>query len=280
MKNGEIILQPDTVLHRDLKLISHQVSIDSTGDFQSLLSPSPAPVHSFFTSHELKAKDIHPHPFVKFQPDWILGLLLLCFILLAWVQVFYRWRFRQILVAPFSRRFLSQLVRDGDLFSERISLAAGFIYFICVALFFYQLSELVFHKEPQKYIQGLELFALICIFLLGFWIFKVTLIWFLSFIFRTGQTSREYLLNILIINISTGILLLPFLVFDVYLKCAAFLWICLIIFILLFVFRLIRGFLIGISITKFSYVFLFVYLCTLEILPLIVLLKVVLKYYL
>jgi hypothetical protein len=38
--------------------------------------------------------------------------------------------------------------------------------------------------------------------------------------------------------------------------------------------------LIGISITKFSYVFLFVYLCSLEILPLVVLTKVVLKYFL
>jgi hypothetical protein len=43
---------------------------------------------------------------------------------------------------------------------------------------------------------------------------------------------------------------------------------------------LLRGFLIGISITKFSWLFLFVYLCTLEILPLVVFLKVVLKYYL
>ncbi len=280
MNSGTPILQSDTIPSQDLKLISHKVSTDSTADFQSLLSHSPASAHSFFTSHELKTQDIRTLPFVKFQPDWILGLLLLCFIVLAWVQVFYYRRLRQILVAPFSKRFLSQLVRDGDLFSERIALATGFIYFITTSLFLYQFNELVLQKEPPGYIRGVGFFLLICLCLIGLWIFKVALIRFLAFIFRTSQTSREYLLNILIFNISTGICLLPLLVFAVYLKCAVFLWICSVILILFFLFRLIRGFLIGISITKFSYVFLFVYLCSLEILPLIVLIKVVLIFYL
>jgi hypothetical protein len=280
MKTGETTLQSDMVLSQDLKLISHKTSSDSTAEFQSLLSPAHAHASSFFTSHQLKTQDIRPVPFTKYQPDWILGLLLLCFILLARVQVYSKRRLRQIMMAPYSKRFLNQLVRDGDLFSERISLATGFLYFITVSLFIYQLTEFFFTREPERFIGGFTLFALICIFLTGFWVLKITLIWFLSFIFRTRQTSREYLLNILIFNILTGIFLLPFLVFMVYLKCAVFLWICVIIFALFFFFRLIRGFLIGISITKFSWLFLFVYLCTLEILPLIVLLKFVLKYYL
>ncbi len=279
MKTGEIILQPDTILSRNLKLIYHQPSCDSTLEFQSLLSPAPAPVSSFFTSHQLKTQDIRPVPFTKYQPDWILGFLLLCFILIAWVQVFSRRRLQQIMMAPYSKRFLSQLIRDGDLFSERISLGTGFLYFITTSLFLYELIEFFFTREPSLSIGGLMLFTLICIFLLGYWIVKISMIRFLSFIFRTRQTSLEYLLNILIFNILTGIFLLPFLVLTIYLKCVVFLWICVIIFALFFFFRLIRGFLIGISITKFSYLFLFVYLCTLEILPLIVLVKVALKYY-
>jgi hypothetical protein len=279
MKTGEIILQSDTTLSQDLKMISPKISTDSTADFQSLLSPSPAKTRSFFISHQLKTQEIRPLPFTKYQPDWILGLLLLCFLLLAWVQVFYHRRLRQIMMAPYSKRFLNQLIRDGDLFSERISLATGFIYFITATLFMYQLIELVFIKESRGLIGGGTLFVLICAFLLGFWTVKIAVIQFLSFVFRTRQTTSEYLLNILIFNILTGILLLPLLVFTVYLKSAVFLWGCIIVFALFFLFRLIRGFLIGISITKFSYLFLFVYLCTLEILPLVVFLKVVLKYY-
>jgi hypothetical protein len=279
MKTGEIILYSDTVLFQDLKMFSHNISTDSTADFQSLLSPAPAPAHSFFTSHSLKTSDIRPLPFPKYQPDWILVLLLLCFLLLAWVQVFSRRRLRQIMMAPYSKRFLNQLVRDGDLFSERISLATGFLYFITTSLFLYQLVEFIFIREPQRFIGGFALFILIFTLLLGFWIVKIALIQLLSFIFKTRQTSREYLLNTLIFNILTGIFLLPLLVFAVYLKSEVFLWGCMTVFALFFFFRLLRGFLIGISITKFSWLFLFVYLCTLEILPLVVLLKLVLKYY-
>jgi hypothetical protein len=280
MKTGEIILQSDTVLSRDVKMISPKICTDSTADFQSLLPFANAKTQSFFTSHQLKTQEIKPLPFTKYQPDWILGLLLSCFLLLAWVQVFYHRRLRQIMMAPYSKRFLNQLVRDGDLFSERISIATGFVYFIATSLCMYQLTELVIIHEPGRLIGGFTLFFLISIFLLGFWIVKIAVIQFLSFVFRTRQTSREYLLNILIFNILTGILLLPLLVFTVYLKSVVFLWGCMIVVALFFFFRLIRGFLIGISITKFSYLFLFVYLCTLEILPLVVFLKVVLKYYL
>ena len=266
------------VLSRDLKLVSHNPGTDSTANFQSLLSPALPPKQSFFTSHQLKTGKIRPVLFNQYQPDWILGILLLCFVLLAWVHVFYRRRLRQILMAPYSRRFLNQLVRDGDLFSERIMLATGIIYFLTTSLFFFQFYILVLAKDAGRSIHGFPLFALISSFVLGFWILKIGFIRFLSFIFRTRQTSREYILNILIFNILTGILLLPLLVITVYQKSVIFLWICMIIFVLFLFFQLVRGFLIGISIRKFSYLFLFVYLCSLEILPLVVLMKVFLKY--
>jgi hypothetical protein len=273
-------MQPDTVFSGYLKLIKDRPGTDSTAEFQSLLSPASPPGQSFFTSHQLRIQSIHPIPYIKYQPDWILGLLLFCFVLLAWAQVFYRRRLRLILMAPFSKRFLSQLVREGDLFSERISIAAGLIYLLTTSLFIFEGYELMIVKGYRGLLGGLPLFAMIGIFLLGFWVLKTGMIQFLSFIFRTRTTSREYILNILIINILTGLVLLPLLVFAVYLKSVIFLWFCMIIFALLFIFRFVRGFLIGISITKFSYVFLFVYLCSLEILPLIVMMKVVLKYFL
>jgi len=269
----------DSIISRDKCLSSPKISTDSTSDFQSILSQKTQ-ARSFFTTSQLKTEGIQPKHFEKYQPDWILGLLLLCFITLAWVQVLYHRRLSQLLMAPFSKRFLNQLIRDGDLFSERISLAMGFIYVITTSMFIYQFNDLVLSQNQVSFLQGFPLFALISILILGFWILKIGTIRFLSFIFRTRQTSKEYILNILIFNILIGLLLLPLLVFAIYLKCTIFLWICIIIFISVLLFRLARGFLIGMSIRKFSYLFLFVYLCSLEILPLVVILKVVLKYYL
>lgn len=280
MMAAGIQIQPDTLSSGHGKMSLTQISTDSTPDFQSLLSP-PAPAkQSFFTSHQLRAPEILPHPFRKYQPDWILGFLVLCFILLTWAQVYYRRRLRQIIMAPFSKRFLSQLVRDGDLISERISLAAGLIYLVTLSLFIFEVYDLVFRQDGGRLPQGFILFAIISTSVFCFWILKIVLIRILAFIFRTRLTTRDYILNILIFNILTGILLLPSLVFAIYMKSVIFLEICMLILVIFFCIRFVRGFLIGISITKFSYVFLFVYLCSLELLPLIVLTKVVLKYFL
>ena len=278
--NTGILTHSDTLIPGHPTMTSGTISTDSTPDFQSLLSPPSSPLPSFFTTHELKTRDIQPQSFQKYQPDWILALLLTSFILLAWAQVFYRRRLRQIIIAPFSRRFLSQLVRDGDLISERISLATGAIYLLMMSLFIFEGFELLIPKGAARLPEGILLFVIITACVFFFWLLKIGFIRFLAFIFRTRLTTREYILNILIFNIITGIILLPALVFTVYLKSVPLLCICMIIFVFFFSFRFVRGFLIGISLTKFPYVFLFVYLCSLEILPLVVLMKVVMKYFL
>ncbi|MCX6245204.1 MAG: DUF4271 domain-containing protein [Bacteroidetes bacterium] len=274
MKAAESIFPADTLLLKEGKMQLLKFSTDSTDNFQSLLSDGRHTEYSFFKTHQLKPGGFHPVTFKKYQPDWILGILLLGFILVAWVQVFYRRRIRQVLMAPYSRRFLSQLVRDGDLLSERISLALGFLYFLTASLLLYQSYDLLIMNKIVSFPEGALVYALIVAGLSGFWILKIGLIRFLSFIFRTRQATNEYVLNIFIFNMITGVFLLPMLVFVVYLKSPFFLWTGVGIFILFFIFRIIRGFLIGISIPKFPHVFLFVYLCSLEILPLVILVKV------
>ena len=258
--------------------VQGKIGIDTTPEFQSIITATIQKEGSFFTGHPLKVHQIQAQKFNAFQPDWILGILLIGFIFLAWVQVFYRTRFRQILMAPFSRRFLSQLTRDGDLFSERIALVMGFMYFVSMSLLICQACDLLLDKKLWVFFLGFKGFVMILSIVLGFWIGKISLIKFLALIFRTRQTTNEYLLNIFIFSALIGVILLPLLVIVIYLKSVIFLWICFVFFILLLIFRFVRGFLIGASNTKFSYLFLFVYLCSLELLPLVVLMKLFLIY--
>jgi hypothetical protein len=112
---------------------------------------------------------------------------------------------------------------------------------------------------------------------LGFLTAKVALVQLLGAIFKTRETTGNYLLNLLIFALLSGPVLLIALVFIIYLKLVILLYICLFIFALLLVFRFMRGFFIGMALTKFSYLFLFVYLCSLEILPFLVLIKILLN---
>ena len=205
----------------------------------------------------LLSAQIRPHD--PFQPDWILGILLLSFMLLAWSQYFHRKRLGQLLQAPFQKRHLSLLVREGNLFAERISVTLGIIYFLVVPLLLYQVNDMILKKTPGN-LRPVELYAILVGILLAYWLVKYFLVRMLDSIFRTYQTAHEYLLNILVVNFITGIVLLPMVLLTVYLKSPVFLYISVFLFGFSFLVRFIRGFLIGISLTKFSYLFLFVYL--------------------
>lgn len=247
------------------------LNMESNPHEEQLFTVSP------FLTHELRPSHFHNREYRPFQPDWITGILLIGLVLLAWAQVHYHRRIRQICLAPFSKRFINQLSRDGNLFRERVSIALGILYLISLSLLLFQCNESLLHFSFFQ-IPPWGIFIMIILGISVFWGLKIILIQFLSVVFNTRETTRAYLLNLLIFCLISGILLLPLLIMVLYLKSILLLWICLIIFTLLFLFRVMRGFFIGLSMTKFSYLFLFIYLCSLEFLPLMVIVKLFLIY--
>ena len=159
---------------------------------------------------------------------------------------------------------------------ERVAVALGLVYMLTFSLLLYECNEQILGFTFSQ-VSGISLFGLITLLNVGVLAAKVALVQLLGVIFKTRETTGNYLLNLLIFALLTGPLLLIALIFIVYLKSLLLLHICLFIFGFLFVFRFIRGFFIGMALTKFSYLFLFVYLCSLEILPLLVLIKLLLN---
>jgi len=221
---------------------------------------------------------IQPVPLAPFQPDWVFWVFLGMFLILAWTQIFYAHRFRMVVGATFSTRHLHQLGREGDLFNERISIALSLIYVSTVAMVIYQVIRLIFHQTSST-IPQFQLYMLIVLAVIGFWAFKVLIMNLLSLIFKTDHINNEYKLNILVTISILGLLLIPVLVFAVYLKSSWLVYLALGLIGIFSLFRVIKGFIIGISLTRFSYFFLFIYLCTLEILPLLVAAKLILDYF-
>jgi len=250
-------------------------SPDTTLTLESLTMPGPVYCKSLFTSQTLKVTNFQPTQNQKSQPDWIFGVFLLGFILLIWTNFFYFNRLKQIILSPISKRFINQLIRDGNLFKERISVALTIIYVLCFSLLLYETNLLILKIQIGN-ISGFIVYLIIVGALTIFWIIKIILIHLLGTIFKTSSTTHYYLLNMLIFIIINGIILLPALVGIVYLNSTIILYITLIICVLLFIFRFMRGFFIGLTLTKFSYLFLFVYLCTLEIMPVLMLIKLLL----
>jgi hypothetical protein len=253
-----------------------QVSTDTTGNLESIAFPEPVFVKSTFGAHHLHPTNFSTVDTRHSPPDWILAILLFCFLLLAWTQVFFHKRVQQILRAPFSQRFTNQLIRDGNLFRERVAIALGTIYLLALSLLLYEFNQQVLGLRIHPF-EGFNLYLLILVLIIVLSVLKVILMQFLGSIFRTRETTSNYLLNILIFASLTGPGMTIMLVFITYLQSTYLFYICISFLAVILLFRFIRGFYIGLALTKFSYLFLFVYLCTLEILPLLVLVKVLLN---
>ena len=113
----------------------------------------------------------------------------------------------------------------------------------------------------------------------AFSLVKILVIWLISVTFKNKETAKEYIQNILIYNLVTGILLLPLLLLIIYTYHEMFLYLAGGLVLIMIFLRFIRGIAIGLSDSKFSLIHLFLYLCTLEILPLLVAAKFLSKYF-
>lgn len=97
----------------------------------------------------------------------------------------------------------------------------------------------------------------------------------ISLIFNTRSIFHQYFSDHLFILGLSSLVQAPLLIIYIYSDQDLFLWFALSSLILLWLFRLIRGFIIGIKQTTFSKSFIILYLCSLEILPLLIALKLV-----
>jgi hypothetical protein len=189
----------------------------------------------------------------------------------AVINLLYYRRLRQILKSFISHRFINQLVRDGDPLKENISLLLYIIYFIAFSILFYLAAKLF---TVNFNISTVHYFQILAVILLLFFI-KNGFIRFLGIIFKTKKETKEYLRLQYVFNLSTGLFLLPLLIIVIYLKLNLLLKISFVILLLLLVYRLIRVIIYRISPTNFSVFYLILYLCTIEILPLLIFFKLI-----
>ncbi|MCX6281044.1 MAG: DUF4271 domain-containing protein [Bacteroidetes bacterium] len=247
-------------------------STDTTLTLQSISRPCLQYSNSVFSKHQLHAISNRNIEHQHYPSDWIILSFIACFILAAWSHFFYFKRLRQIFHAPLSQRFLNILTKEGLLFKERITIALSIIYIVTFSFLLSLLLKLLFPDILSRF-PHYQVFLACAAGNIVFWSLKISAIRVLGLVFQTMPVTQDYVQNILSFSFITGLLLLPFLILTVFLQSEILLYITLIMTGLLYLFRVMRGFFIGISLKKFSYLFLFVYLCSLEILPLLVILK-------
>ncbi len=206
--------------------------------------------------------------------DWLTGLFLLCLIMLVWIRYEGERRISALFKAVIARHNLNQLLRDGDIIHERITPGLMFIYLISLSTLF----MIILKRYFSEYIwteNSFLLFSGIISAILLFWLFKFLAIRITGKIFRTKAETEEYLVTNIIFNIAIGIVTLPFVFAAHYADNEISIFIAIAILALGIIMKFVRSIFVGLSAQTFPVIYLFLYLCTLEILPFLVLYKLI-----
>lgn len=205
---------------------------------------------------------------------WQTLLLLTAFLLLGLTKAFANSRFKQSIRALINYGVALEINRDEKVFFHRGNILTTAIYLITSSLFLYHLKQVVnttVLDQDNYLLYLLILGSILFIYSIKFLFSKV-----LFFVFNELSLSSEYIFNVSLYNNLLGIILIPVLSI-IYFTSISFNTATVYLFIpivaIVFLMRLLRLIVIGNS-KGISYLYIFLYICTLEILPLVVMYRI------
>jgi len=199
-----------------------------------------------------------------FNQDIIFVLLTISFLLIAILKSFY-WKHAKLLfMGIFAQRYANQYLREENAFTERVS----FITFLLMSI---NISLIILKLIPKTSV--LETFSLIGGVML-FFIIKIGLILLLGSVFRVKDIAKLGIFFSFLFDRVLGFFLFPLVIvlyFFAFNITPFVMLIVAIVFIVLLLLKLFWLWKIGTNTFGLSHSYIFLYLCTLEISPLLLL---------
>ncbi len=248
-----------------------------TDKFMTANSSSGKGYLDLFSSHELVP--VHPEPIEKANQyhTWFFPVILLVLVLYTWLRIFYNKFFSQLIQAFLNTNLTNQIVRDENIMVQSASIILALTFNIVAALFLYLVSIQTgwsLGGIGDGFNRFLFFFVLVsAAYTLKFLILKIT-----GWLFDLDREMATYIFNIFLINNVLGLVLAPItalMAFNPFLDPVFLARLCLWLIAFAFLYRLFRGLLSGLSVPGTSPLYIFLYLCTLEIAPLLVLIRII-----
>lgn len=230
-------------------------------------------------AHELKPTHESPQQLKDSNPDWLFLILIFVLGLLTYLRVFYRKNFFQIIAACFNNNLTNQIVRDENLLMQRASVMLNVTFSIIAASYIYLVS-IHYDWSLDGIGTGFIRFVFLALIVSAAFTLKFLILRFCAYLFNLGREMSTYIFNIFIINNLLGIALVPFvalILFGNAIDSTVLIIVAVAVIGIAWLYRIGRGILIAARYPDFSPVYLFLYLCALEIAPLLVLVKLVSK---
>jgi hypothetical protein len=240
-------------------------TIKETSDliFKKEVKPSDSLIHIESSQYLNKNNTINQ----DINPDWLIGIIIGLLIVLASLKLFFNKFFDQVLVALWNFQLGSKFLRDQGIFSRRVGLVLNINFILIFGLFIYLvLNHFNIYPFPLKPILVYLIYtSIIAIILLIRYILTVLA----GLVFNQQTLFREYLYQILVIYKNLGIFFIPVVFCIAYIQENLRIYVIIFALVLIamaYIFRFIKGFQIIIK-KDIKIFYLILYLCTLEILP-------------
>lgn len=207
---------------------------------------------------------------------WIHGVLFASFTMLVLLRVF---DFRRLLLLfqGFMRASsVAQTYREESALTSRVSIFLLLNFLLLGGLFTWQTLGVLMGGYPEPSAVLWISLAMLCMYVI-----KIIGVRVLGFIFEMREAAQEYIYNIVLFNKTIGLVLFPVTLCLAYARQLPPGWLVAIglsFWGLVLVYRFVRLSWIGLSVRGVSFLYIILYLCTLEILPFIVIIKVLIQF--
>ena len=204
-------------------------------------------------------------------PVWLFIYLFVLLGFFAWIRLYYGNILTQTVQASTNFQVTSTMFKDNSLLQIQLDNILYVLYFLSIAFLLYLIEE-GFQLKPYE-LQGGLLYLFNLALLVGVFFGRIVFVNLAGFLLNRIKIFREYLYNTFIFNKLMGIAIPPVLLFVVYtsgILQEVFFWLALTTVALVIIMRLIRGVVFSFK-KDVSIFYMFLYLCALEISPLVLL---------
>ncbi len=206
---------------------------------------------------------------------WILGVIGLLLVLFAFLKNAFEKQMLVIVQSFFSNRVLGNLNKEDNLFTSWPFLLLFIQFGFTLGMFLYLSAQ---HRELQMVREGFRFFASISLLIIVLYVLKIIALRLLGFVFDIQRPVNEYVSVLYLSYFNAALLFIP-LVIAFALSPAQFgdfyVLMGIILVVIIFIFQMIRAGVLILSQYRFPKVYLFLYFCTLEFCPIIILIKAI-----
>lgn len=206
------------------------------------------------------------------RPTWILLVVLVLFIAIGLVRLFFYNNFYNIIYGFYNDRILAQINKEDSLGTSWPYIFLYIIFTLSLGLFITIYRSYILYYGDLKFVYFLNISVGIALL----FIIKIIFVRIVGILFDVERLVREYIVFLYLFYFNSVLILMPLLLMVTFMPSSYFNFI-IILFIavvtILFLYRFLKTLSTLIGNLRFSIFYLILYLCTLEIAPILILVK-------